>query len=304
MLGWNSLYGPIPSGTSCLFVCRTMLSTSCRLVLSYLFHDLTLTYQHLYIEPYTQPIELAKLTQLTVLDLSCNKLNGHLDETIFAGLIHIQYLNLSCNQLSGIIPSEMFADWSQLIELNLSQNKFTGSLPNSLSCMTTLEVLRLYNNEFTGSLIPSLCDLNLLRSVNLSRNKLNHGSYVLYTCVHLVELQLNDNLFHDYLPSSIGGMPELQLLYLQNNLFHGSYHTYPIKHLTCLILTNPFYLIFFRYCTPCHHILVQSASYEPFQHQIEWSIAPGHWTIVKSGDVISRGYLRNRPYSSIHIGSH
>ena len=169
-----------------------------------------------------QPIELAKLTQLTVLDLSCNKLNGRLDETIFAGLIQLQYLNLSCNQLSGNIPSEMFADWLQLIELNLSQNKFTGPLPNSLSRLTTLEVLRLHSNEFVGSLIPSLCDLNALRSVNLSRNKLNHGSYVLYSCVQLVELQLNDNLVHDYLPSTIGDLQELQLLYLQNNLFHGS----------------------------------------------------------------------------------
>ena len=206
-----------------------------------------------------QSTELARLTQLTVLDLSCNKLNGHLDTAIFAGLIHLQYLNLSCNQFSGTIPSEIFADWSQLIELNLSQNKFSGPLPNSLSCLTTLEVLRLYSNEFTGSLIPSLCDLNLLRSVNLSRNKLNHGSYVLYTCVQLVELQLNDNLFHDYLPSTIGSLPELQLLYLQNNLFHGRYLyfylideaqlnpsptlLYSPRYTTSPILTNSFYFV-------------------------------------------------------------
>ncbi|XP_052202826.1 LRR receptor-like serine/threonine-protein kinase GHR1 [Diospyros lotus] len=70
-------------------------------------------------------------TNLRVLDLSHNQLNGYFPDG-FRSLTGLEVLSLAANDLSGSLPTSM-NDMSSLTSLDISQNHFTGALPNNLS---------------------------------------------------------------------------------------------------------------------------------------------------------------------------
>ncbi|XP_024039498.1 LRR receptor-like serine/threonine-protein kinase ERECTA [Citrus clementina] len=90
------------------------------------------------------------LSLLSGLDLSCNKLIGHIPPQI-GNLTRIQTLNLSHNNLTGLIPST-FSNLKHIESLDLSYNKLNGKIPHQLVELKTLEVFSVAYNNLSGEI--------------------------------------------------------------------------------------------------------------------------------------------------------
>ncbi|KAH9753730.1 Receptor-like protein 15 [Citrus sinensis] len=90
------------------------------------------------------------LNLLSGLDLSCNKLIGHIPPQI-GNLTRIQTLNLSHNNLIGSIPST-FSNLKYVESLDLSNNKLNGKIPYQLVELKTLEVFSVAYNNLSGEI--------------------------------------------------------------------------------------------------------------------------------------------------------
>lgn len=105
---------------------------------------------------------------LTLLDLSTNKLKGKIPDSI-SDLETLESLNLSSNQLDGEIPSSI-GDISSLKNLSLSSNLISGSLPASIGDLHGLEYLDLSSNQFNTTIPHFISSMRSLKYLNLEKN--------------------------------------------------------------------------------------------------------------------------------------
>ncbi|KAH9687622.1 Receptor-like protein 13 [Citrus sinensis] len=87
---------------------------------------------------------------LSGLDLSCNRLIGHIPPQI-GNLTKIQTLNLSHNNLAGPIPST-FSNLRNIESLDLSYNKLSWKIPYQLVELNTLAVFSVAYNNLSGKI--------------------------------------------------------------------------------------------------------------------------------------------------------
>ncbi|KAK8569928.1 hypothetical protein V6N13_002639 [Hibiscus sabdariffa] len=167
---------------------------------------------------FQQPVVVSPWTNLRVLDLRSNKLQGSLP--IPPASVY-QYF-VSNNLLEGEIPS-MICNLPCISILDMSNNSFSGMLPPCLSNLSkSLSVLNLQSNNFHGP-IPQACEKgSKLRMVDLSQNQLS--GYIprsLVNCNMLEFLNLGNNQIEDTFPLWLGRLQELRVLTLRHNGFHG-----------------------------------------------------------------------------------
>ncbi|GLT52223.1 hypothetical protein SLA2020_255750 [Shorea laevis] len=115
------------------------------------------------------PCSISNLKKLTNMNLQSNNLVGSIPVTL-GDMNFLLELNLGGNKLSGSIPR---MPPNLQIALNLSSNLFHGTIPDSLSQLTSLEVLDLSNNRFSGEVPDSLVRLVSLTQLILSNNQLS-----------------------------------------------------------------------------------------------------------------------------------
>ena len=96
------------------------------------------------------PPELARLFQLTVLDLSGNELSGPIPWQL-GNLANLLTLDLSGNRLTGFIPPEL-GNLTNLRRLHLQSNRLTGTVPRALwaRIMDRELLIRYDGNTFQG----------------------------------------------------------------------------------------------------------------------------------------------------------
>ncbi|XP_062114692.1 receptor-like protein 6 [Humulus lupulus] len=133
----------------------------------------------------------------------------------------LRILSLSTNSLTGEL-SPTTCKLSSLIKLDLSHNKLRGKLPNCFGKFSkSLSVLSLTVNSFSGN-IPNFTKRNQLKLIDLSYNlfegKLSHS---LTNCKMLGQLNVESNKLNDVFPYWLGTLPELIILNLRANQFHG-----------------------------------------------------------------------------------
>lgn len=116
------------------------------------------------------PKDLRMLSELQILHLFSNSLEGSLDQRTMESLVNLRSLNLSFNCLTGALP-DAFSSSVHLEEINLSGNRFSGELPLSMRSLKKLKTLKLYRNEFTGDIPEWIEELQDLIDVNLSHNR-------------------------------------------------------------------------------------------------------------------------------------
>lgn len=92
------------------------------------------------------PIQTGQVSQLALMDLSNNRLNGSISEGI-GNLRKLKVVNLSNNQISGSMPKAL-CNLTDLQGLDLSENLLTGPIPDALP--STLSMLLLSNNSLSG----------------------------------------------------------------------------------------------------------------------------------------------------------
>ncbi|XP_075647697.1 receptor-like protein 6 [Castanea sativa] len=157
-------------------------------------------------------------TNLQVLYLSNNKLKGSLPippPSIF-------YYSVSNNMLSGNI-SQMICKLSSLSYLDFSYNNLSGFLPQCLGDLRNLYILNLQNNNFHGRIPQIFMEGCKLRMMSLNQNRFQGAlPRSLTSCTMLEILDIGNNYISDIFPSWLGILPELRVLILQSNGFHGS----------------------------------------------------------------------------------
>ncbi|CAA7027952.1 unnamed protein product [Microthlaspi erraticum] len=104
-----------------------------------------------------------------------------------------------------------------LQSLDLSGNNLSGTLPESISKLKHLMVLSLVGCNFFDGLFN-----RRLRSLDVGRNRLSGVlPKSLINCTHLEFLNVEENGFSDTFPFWLRLLPNLQVLVLRSNQFHG-----------------------------------------------------------------------------------
>lgn len=97
------------------------------------------------------PQGIVKCKSITGLDLSSNKLYGHIPSNISQIIKYVTTLDLSSNNFSGEIPPGL-ANCSFLNILKLDYNSLTGSIPPVLSLLNRIKTFSVSNNLLSGQI--------------------------------------------------------------------------------------------------------------------------------------------------------
>uniref|UniRef100_A0A0E0AHQ5 Receptor kinase-like protein Xa21 n=1 Tax=Oryza glumipatula TaxID=40148 RepID=A0A0E0AHQ5_9ORYZ len=174
------------------------------------------------------PASIGKLAKLTLLNLEMNQLHARSKQEweFMDNLVNcteLQVLSLEKNQMEGQVPSSLGNFSVQLQYLYLGLNRLSGSFPSGIANLPNLIILALDDNWFTGSVPQWLGGLKTLQSLTVSYN--NFTGYVpssLSNLSHLMELFLESNQFIGNIPPSLGNLQFLTTIDISNNNLHGS----------------------------------------------------------------------------------
>ncbi|GLT35757.1 hypothetical protein SLA2020_101840 [Shorea laevis] len=153
---------------------------------------------------------------LKILDLSHNNLIGKIPNYLPKFL---SVLNLQANYFDGNIP-KWICEKDDLEILDLSHNNLIGEIPKCLP--KSLRVLNFQANYFDGNIpfgFPKGCGL---QNLNLHGNQMDGLlPRSLVNCSWLEVLDVGNNSIKDTFPHWLESLPELQVLVLRSNKFHG-----------------------------------------------------------------------------------
>ncbi|TKY50182.1 LRR receptor serine/threonine-protein kinase RPK2 [Spatholobus suberectus] len=158
---------------------------------------------------------ISELTELRVLSLPFNALEGEIPEAIW-GMEKLEVLDLEGNLISGYLPL-IINGLRNLRVLNLGFNRIAGEIHSSIESITRLEVLNLAGNGLNGS-VPGF--VGRLRGVYLSFNQLSGVIpwEIGENCGKLEHLDLSGNSMVEKIPGSLGNCGRLRTLLLYSNL--------------------------------------------------------------------------------------
>lgn len=166
---------------------------------------------------------LVNCTNLHVLDLNSNQLEGLLPKSIANLSTQLFYMSLGGNYIYGTLPSTI-GNLVSLTSLSFEFNQLTGTIPSSIGNLQQLQRLALEVNEFSGKIPVSMGNLSLLNELYLSYNRLEGtipsslGNYK-----KLVLLTLLQNNLSGTIPKEIFGLSTLSIsLNLAGNHLVGS----------------------------------------------------------------------------------
>ncbi|CAN6992002.1 unnamed protein product, partial [Brassica rapa subsp. trilocularis] len=187
--------------------------------------------------------EFVRLNNLGSLDISNNKIKGQVPGWLWT-LPNLTYLNLSNNTFTGFGNSMKHG--LSMEQLFASNNNFTGNIPSFICDLRGLVILDLSNNNFSGVIPPCMENL-YLEVLNLRQNRLHGGlpenicqfsttldvghnkltgklPKSLINSSYLQVLNVESNFFNDTFPFWLSSLPQLKILVLRSNAFHGPIH--------------------------------------------------------------------------------
>ena len=180
----------------------------------------------------TIPASLARLSELTRLNLRSNPgLSGEIPDAL-GNLGNLRLLNLHSNSHTGAVPD--LRGIAGLEELYLANNAdydvdgdkvpgsgLTGQIPTWLNGMTNMEELWLWGNSLTGT-VPNLSGMTSLDKLKLANNNLTGGVPQASTLPpNMTWLIIDRNPFGGTIPN-LSSLSRLRLLWLHSNQLTGS----------------------------------------------------------------------------------
>ncbi|CAN6333781.1 unnamed protein product [Urochloa humidicola] len=161
---------------------------------------------------------LTNCTQLAMLVLDRNNLQGKLPSVVANLSRNLEYLVLGSNHITGTIPSGI-SDLIGLSILYLENNLLTGAIPDSIGKLHNLFALNLSKNRFYGKIPTSIGNLDKLSELYLQENHLKGTIPAeLGGCENLVALKLSSNNFYGPIPQGLfAKLSNSLLLDLSNN---------------------------------------------------------------------------------------
>ncbi|KAL6660770.1 hypothetical protein ACP70R_001805 [Stipagrostis hirtigluma subsp. patula] len=165
------------------------------------------------------PASIGQLRRLETLFLSNNTLlQGNIPS--FANCSNLKVLWLDGNNLAGGFPDLPLG----LQQLQLSANNLAGTIPSSIGNITGLQIFTSAFNHIEGNIPNEFAKLSELQILYAGGNRLT-GRFpqTVLNLSTLVHLALNTNNLSGELPHDLGSsLPNLQLLAIASNLFHGN----------------------------------------------------------------------------------
>ncbi|XP_028103347.1 probable LRR receptor-like serine/threonine-protein kinase At3g47570 [Camellia sinensis] len=153
---------------------------------------------------------VGNLSFLKSIVLSNNSFHGLIPQEM-GRLFRLQAIELSNNSFGGAIPTNL-SRCSSLESLNLINNNLTGNILVELGSLSKLRALGLSKNKLSGTIPPAIGNLSSLTVLSLA--------YCNLMCLRVSKI-LSDKLRRNYLtcpiPSSIGRLHKLQIVSLYNN---------------------------------------------------------------------------------------
>ncbi|CAJ2645995.1 unnamed protein product [Trifolium pratense] len=164
------------------------------------------------------PFNFCRIPTLQNLSLAVNYLGNEISSHSMLPCSHLRVLNISDNLFVGTLP-EFNAEIFQLRVLDASTNNFSGDIPASFGWFPHLKVLILSNNLFTGDIPASFGLFPQLNVLSLSGNFFT-GTIppILGNLSELTQFELayTETMKPGPLPSQLGNLTKLEILYLAN----------------------------------------------------------------------------------------
>ncbi|KAJ4903443.1 receptor like protein 23 [Raphanus sativus] len=154
-------------------------------------------------------------SSVRILLLESNKFEGALPNLPLT----ITVFSAGTNNFTGEIPLSI-CNRSSLTVLDLNYNNFTGPIPQ---CVSNFTFVNLRKNNLEGSLPDMFCVSTSLRTLDVGHNLLTGKlPRSLRNCSSLKFLSVDNNNIKDTFPFWLKALPNLQVLTLRSNKFHGS----------------------------------------------------------------------------------
>ncbi|GKV21221.1 hypothetical protein SLEP1_g31219 [Rubroshorea leprosula] len=172
------------------------------------------------------PKSIANLSnQLWVLHFGWNNLFGDIPPEL-GNLVNLNVLDLHDNQLTDKVPNEI-GQLGQLKDMFLGKKKLIGEIPGSFGNLTLLIMLALEQNKLNGSIPSSLGNCQNLEELVLFQNDLS-GSIPneLFNISALsIGIALSSNHLVGSLPSEVAELRNLDILAIADNMLSGEIPT-------------------------------------------------------------------------------
>ncbi|CAL4901330.1 unnamed protein product [Urochloa decumbens] len=190
------------------------------------------------------PDEIGNLQNLNRLQVDQNQLFGPIPKS-FANLRSVKHLHMNNNSLSGSIPSEL-SRLPLLLHLLVDNNNLSGPLPPEFAEAPALKIFQADNNNFSGSSIPTtysnistllklslrncslqgaipdLSSIPQLGYLDISWNQLTGFIPTNKLASNITTIDLSHNMLDGTIPQNFSGLPNLQILSLEDNNLNGS----------------------------------------------------------------------------------
>ncbi|CAM0148967.1 unnamed protein product [Urochloa decumbens] len=148
---------------------------------------------------------LTNCTQLAMLTLNGNILQGDLPTLVTNLSRSLEYLVLGSNHITGTIPTGI-GNLVSLSMLYLDDNKITGPIPASIGELHNLYTLDLSKNRLYGNIPTSFGNFGQLSELYLQENNLSGAIPAdLAGCKNLLALNLSSNILSGPIPDGLFG---------------------------------------------------------------------------------------------------